>query len=1661
MFCMYSAIVAPRYYSANQLYFGLCLVAFFFIYWASTDADPTEGKSMSADKQAMSINDLLTEYRNRIESKRDLGTVFERLTKSYLEHDPIQAARFRTVSMWHDWEHKWGQENGIDLVAEDHFGGFIAIQCKFYASDSEIRKENIDSFLSESSKSFKVNGNQKKFIERMIFATSSSWSKNAESAISNQDPPVVRIDLYELEQSSIDWSKFSLDKPEKITLKEKKKPRPHQNEAIQKVIEGFKTHDRGKLIMACGTGKTFTALKLMEKMVKPGGKVLFLVPSISLLSQSLREWATESAEPFNAFAVCSDSKVGKDDEDISKHDLAIPASTDTKSLIAGIERKAKNKQTTIIFSTYQSIDVVSQAQKKGLSEFDLIICDEAHRTTGVIIQNKEESHFVKIHDQKFIKGQKRLYMTATPRIFGSAAKKKAEEGAVVLCSMDDEALYGPEFHRLGFGKAVNENLLTDYKVLVLAVDERTGSAVFQKAVTTKDSEIPVGDVSKIIGCWNGLSKKFVGDEAIVEDRNPMKRAVAFARSIEDSKTIAKFFQGVVKEYIANNPSEGEALDCEVHHVDGSFNVLKRNKELAWLKEQAPANTCRILTNARCLSEGVDVPALDAVLFLNARDSMVDVVQSIGRIMRRAEGKKYGYVILPITIPSGMAPEEALKDNERYKVVWKVLQALRAHDDRLDAEINQIELNKKKSKKIIIGVGGGGNDDEGGSGKKKDDEGEQLSLDLSAIEQWKDAIYARIVLKCGSRPYWENWASDVAKIAERHTDHIKGLLKAPDSKPRKAFDKFLQGIRKNINPSISETEAIEMLSQHLITKPVFDALFEHYPFADKNPVSRSMQSVLKVLESGSFKEDAEKLKSFYDSVRMRVKGIDTPEGRQKVIVELYDRFFKVAFPKMSDRLGIVYTPVEVVDFIINSVEAVLKEEFGKSLSDKDVHILDPFTGTGTFIVRLLQSGIIKPEDLKRKFTKELHVNEIVLLAYYIAAINIEETYHGLTGGDYTPFDGIVLTDTFQLNEEEAQGSFESALPENSERVERQRKTPIQVIMSNPPYSAQQDSENDNNKRVSYPLLDLSIQKTYGQETAGRSKKNLFDDYVRAIRWASNRLSGSGIVGFITNASFIDSNNMNGLRKSLGKEFASIYCFNLRGNQRTSGELSRREGGKIFGSGSRTPVAITILIKKPNHTGDCKILYHDIGDYLSREEKLSIIKNFANIKSIQWEQITPNDSGDWIKQRSTVFNDYLSLADEGANDRLNSLTSLRSYGVVTNRDQWVYSFSKADLNVNLKKMAEFYNLELERLNKVRKAQNIDEDFVDDFVVADKAKISWTKNLKKDLLQNRQLIFDSSLLRIGLYRPYQKMNLCFDRRFVWSLYQIPKLFPTPEHKNLVIGVTGIGVTKPFSSLMTNNVPDIQLLANGQCFPLYCYEQAEDDLLKTEKPDKHGYVRRDAITDWALKKFQDTFSDKNISKEDIFYYIYGVLHSPTYRENFENDLKKMLPRIPLCKDFWGFSKAGRALAKWHIEYETVEPYDLKEEIKPSAPKKIEDLYRVDESGMKWPKEKKVEDKTKIIFNGYVTLTGVPLDAYDYVVNGKSAIEWVMERYCITVDLNKKGEGSGIKNDPNQWSDDSRYIVDLVKRVVRVSVETNKIVKALPPLDIIDDKSASSRHTE
>ena len=1067
-----------------------------------------------------------------------------------------------------------------------------------------------------------------------------------------------------------------------------------------------------------------------------------------------------------------------------------------------------------------------------------------------------------------------------------------------------------------------------------------------------------------------------------------------------------------------------------------MNALQRNQKLDWLKADTEGNTCRILSNARCLSEGVDVPALDAVLFLNPRDSVVDVVQSVGRVMRKAVGKQYGYVILPITIPADMLPEEALRDNKRYKVVWQVLQALRAHDDRFNATVNKIALNKKLPNDIqVIGVGGGNSTDdkEKESVDTQSNESVQFTLPFKLFDEWRDAIYAKIVAKCGERDYWEKWAKEIAVIAERHIDRINILLESKEERHQQAFEKFLTGLRSHLNPSISQADAVEMLAQHLITKPVFDALFEGYAFTQHNPVSLAMQTMLDVLEDQAFGKETQTLEKFYDRVKQKASGIDNAAGKQKIIIELYDKFFKNAFPRMAERLGIVYTPVEVVDFIIHSADDALRQEFGVGLTDENVHILDPFTGTGTFMVRLLQSSLIKAEDLARKYTHELHANEIILLAYYIAAINIEETYHDLKGGDYSPFQGIVLTDTFQLAE--GANALDNLMSvENGERANLQMQSDIRVIMGNPPYSAKQENQNDNNQNLKYTQLDDRISKTYVANSKATGKYSLYDSYIRAIRWASDRIKDKGIVCYVTNGSFIDGNSMNGLRKSLIDEFSRIYCFNLRGNQYTSGETSRMEGGKIFDSGSRATITITLLIKNPDYQGVCELFYHDIGDYLNREEKLKIVRDFKSIKSITWQKITPNESHDWINQRKEEFEKFTPVGTKERNNTEKTIFYNYSLGVSTNRDNWVYNFSKVNLTTNVVSMIDFFNSQTVDYHKL---PNDSRPNVDSFINTNSKKISWTVNIKADLKRNKQGEFQKNHIVGSMYRPYCKQWLYFDRQFNERVLQMPKIFPNEKLENLVIYVTGVGETiRSFSTLIVNVIPNLQLHSVGQGFPLYTYEKIDiEESLLFDTPAESGYQKKENITDSILQDFRTHYQDVKISKEDIFYYVYGVLHSPEYKQRFASDLKKMLPRIPYTQDFKAFSKAGRNLAQWHLNYETIEPYALKEQ------GNIFPDYKVHK--MCFAKNAKAVDKTAIIYNNYISLTGIPLEAYEYIVNGKPAIEWIIERYQVT-----KDKDSDITNNPNDWSDDPRYIIDLVKRIVRVSVETVKIVNALPALN-------------
>lgn len=1635
---------------------------------------------------------LLDKIQLSTPTQRDKGTSFENLMVQYFKNEPKYANRYREILSYADWVGKYGakygvtskSDFGIDLVAITNDGENHPIQCKNYNSTTVSKKE-VSEFLGVSGKTY--------FSNRYFVASTDKWTDGAKSALDSAYPPAMILTLADLDESIIDWSQYDFD-VQKVVYHQPKAPRPHQLRAKKDVLAGMIESERGKLIMACGTGKTYTSLIITEEMIGKGGNILFLVPSLALLNQSLQEWSQDSTIGIRAFAVCSDSDVGKKDIDgvvVGISDLKFPATTNAKSLATAFKQDDllcpddhKNKL-NVIFSTYHSINVISEAQKLGLPQFDLIVCDEAHRTTGYSFEDdkgeNKESNFVKVHNNEFIAAAKRLYMTATPRIYGDDAKNT--EG-VVLCSMDDEKLYGKELHVITFSQAVSLGILCDYKVVVLAIDEKHVGKRVQKLLSD-DNGLKIEDASKIIGCWKALAK--IGMvEADGENYKPMQRAVAFCQVIEktykgkshkvSSKLIEAMFADVVNSYQKyeieelkkNDPNAkihpSLEMKCNVRHVDGSMSATEKSEVLYWLKDELEEDECRIATNVRCLSEGVDVPALDAAIFLSERKSEVEIVQTVGRVMRRAKGKEIGYIILPVVVPFGMTAEQALDNNKAYRVVWQVLQALRSHDDRFDAMINKLELNgKDPSKMEVIAVTDkltrkmqkalGATSDKDKARFKANQynlsgdshtptQEDQLGLEFNAGEIER-GLYATIVKKCGNRHHWEDWANDVAKIAQRHIDSIERIIANPENtREIAAFRTFAADIRDDVNNQVTDTEIVEMLAQHMITKPVFEALFADESFASKNPMSIAMQKVIDVLEEHHLSKEADTLQTFYESVKLRASDIKTMEGKQKIILELYDKFFRNAFPKMSERLGIVYTPIEVVDFIIHSVNDVLKSNFGKTLADKGVHILDPFTGTGAFITRLMTNDAIPANKLAYKYKNEIHANEIVLLAYYIATVNIESVYHSIIMDDYTPFEGICLTDTFAINDNQKPAEIKHG---NSKRIQRQKELDIQVIIGNPPYSAGQTNANDNNANLKHPYLDSRIAETYAKHTNATLKNSLYDSYIKAIRWASDKIKDKGVLGFITNSGFLTSNTADGMRKCLKEEFSSIYIFNLKGAIRgKSGDKVKREGQNIFDI--MTGVAITIMVKNPDATEHGKIYVHKVEDYLKRPEKLSYIKDMRSLSGIEaikgWVEVTPDQFNDWFNQRDGSFVDHIQMGDK--KDKIGkTLFANYSNGLKTNRDAWAYNFSKCKLSKIVEESIAFYNSEVERY--VAHGSSVK---VEDFINIHPSKLSWTSAVRDDLKKGIKKNFKENSLRKSLYRPFSKYNLYFDASLVERMLQIPKIFPTAEAKNLVIGVTGLGSTKDFSCLITNMIPDLEYISKSQCFPLYLYEKLEDGVEQSIDQPLEGYKRTDGISDEGLQHFKDAYPSENITKEDIFYYVYGLLHNEEYCEKYADNLAKELPRIPCVKkaeDFWAFSKAGRELAELHLNYETVQPYNavLTASNKRSMKQLEDEHYYVEK--MKFAKK---DDKSKVVYNSHITISEIPLEAYDYVVNGKPALEWVMERQSVTTH-----KDSGIVNDANDWAietmGNAKYPLELFLRVVTVSLETQKIVRNLPKLDI------------
>ncbi|WP_208370697.1 DEAD/DEAH box helicase [Helicobacter pylori] len=1604
--------------------------------------------------QEISAYTLIKEKLHAIPNQRHKGSLFEKISKQFLqEHD--SANEYESIDLWYDWELRGKErDKGIDIVITTSNKEYIAVQCKFH--QNSISYNDISTFLTQ----LQSGVGEVRFKKGIIISTSNLTSE-ALKAIEQIRSTGMGIDIDEITEedfiySRIDWEKFDpTQTQDEIPLCDKKKPRSHQTEAIEKTKEYFSDpkNKRGKLIMACGTGKTYTSLKIMEAL---DPKItLFLAPSIALLSQTFREYAQEKSEPFYASIVCSDDKVGKskknksDDgiDDINFSELPLKPSTRLEDILSVYEKAQKENKHFIIFSTYQSALRIKEAQEAGLGKIDLIICDEAHRTVGAMYSSNErddKNAFTLCHSDENIKAKKRLYMTATPKVYSESSKAKAKESDNAIYSMDDADTFGEEIYTLNFSKAIALDLLTDYKVIILAVRKENLSGVTNsvnqkisqlKAKGTKLDKKLINNefVCKIVGTHKGLAKQdlIVLDDENKEDHNlqnkydtaPSQRAINFCKSIQTSKNIKDSFETIMECYDEELKKKSfKNLQITIDHVDGTMNCKERLEKLEELNQFEP-NTCKVLSNARCLSEGVDVPALDSIVFFDGKSAMVDIIQAVGRVMRKAKNKKRGYIILPIALAESEIKnlDEAVK-NTNFKNIWKVLKALRSHDSSL------VDEATFKEKIKIFGSNDESNpDDEEELKKDKTEhqndpkEAQKTLFDAILLQDLANAVYNVMPTKLGDRNYWENFTKKTGNIAKTLNNRLKELF----GKNPEIFDNFLTSLRGNIHQNIKEEEALDMITSHIITKPIFDAIFGDNI---KNPIAKALDKMVLKLSDLGLEGETKDLKNLYESVKTEAARAKSQKSQQELIKNLYNTFFKEAFKKQSEKLGIVYTPIEVVDFILRATNGILKKHFNTDFNDQNITIFDPFTGTGSFIARLLskENALISDEALKEKFQKNLFAFDIVLLSYYIALINITQAAQN-RDSSLKNFKNIALTDSLDIYEEKTN---KGALPlyedlkENKDIKDTLAGQNIRVIIGNPPYSAGAKSENDNNQNLSHPKLEKLVYEKYGKNSTSRNVGvTTRDTLIQSIRMASDVVKDKGVIGFVVNGGFIDSKSADGFRKCVAQEFSRLYVLNLRGNARTSGEERKKEGDGIFDSGSRATIAIIFFVKDSSVTNNT-IHYYDIGDYLKREEKLHRLANFTDLDAINFETITPNDKGDWINQREDGFEKLIPLKRDKTlqND---SIFDINSLGVATNRDPWVYNFSPKTLTQSVQNCIDTYNADLKRFNarfreafkqraKGVKPSDLYKHLNDKEITTDKTKIAWTDGLKNKLIKNKNLQESKEeCMRLSLYRPFNKQWLYWDKDWINRQREFSKIFPDKSARNVVIN-TGVRNGKDFSALVSDFISDYSLISPNQAYPLYYY----DDLGN----------RYNAISGYALNLFRKHYKDNTIVEEEIFYYIYAIFHHKGYLEKYKNSLAKEAPRIALSEDFKELSTLGKELGELHLNYESGEMHtSVKYTTLMNA--EIEGYYDVDKM------TKKVDC---ILYNQNITITKIPQKAFEYVVNGKSAIDWVIERYSITTD-----KDSLIENNPNDYAG-GKYVFELLCRVIKLSEKSVDLIEKI-----------------
>lgn len=1566
---------------------------------------------------------------------RKKGTMFEKLC-THLLREKDTANVYKEIVLWSEWEHKDGNDKGIDIIIQTKNDEFIAVQCKFFTSNKVVLSD-LSTYFTQLQSGV---GNVK--FSKGIIITTNDLGKNVFDTIKQIQltMPIDIITLEDFKNSTINWEILS-PKSLELPLYAKKQPLPHQKDALQSTKEYFAnpSNTRGKLIMACGTGKTYTSLKILEMLTPKNGIVVFLAPSIALVGQTFREYCQQKSDDFVGCIVCSDEKSGKtQDDDIDLLELPLTPSTRPSDIQKAYHLAKKDSKRFIIFSTYQSSIRLKEAQNLGfLDEIDLLICDEAHRSVGAMYSGAQKdtlNAFTLCHSDENIKAKKRIYMTATPKVYTTASKAKGIESGNEVFSMDDESIFGDEIFVLNFSNAIEKKLLTDYKVIILAIKQEGMAKVANNAIAKLKSTnsnideklIDLDFVCKIIGTHKGLAKNDlvtldengeIDNEFLEEiDKKVSARAINFCRNIKASKNITHSFKTIIESYDEELKKDSfKNLDISIDHIDGTMNAKMRLEKLSELN-QPKAHTCNILSNARCLSEGIDVPALDSVVFFDGRSAQVDIIQSVGRVMRKATQKEIGYIILPLALSENELKNlDQAVSNTNFQNIWNVLKALRSHDDTL---VDETVFREKI--KIAVSDYIGGESSQSNGEQNSDKPYEPRLFDSFTLSEIANTMYNAMPTKLGDKGYWQSFSAKTAKIVEKLNARLSDIF---ERYPNILSD-FLASLKENIHPNIKQSEAMDMICSHIITKPIFDTLFGEN--INDNPIGKALDEVSdKLHKLGLDDEETRSLNALYKSVGDSARLAKSDKSKQELIKNLYDTFFRSAFKKQAERLGIVYTPLEVVDFILHSTNALLKRHFGLDFNDDSVKVFDPFTGTGSFITRLLskENALITDENIKSKFTQGIFAQDIVLLAYYIALINITQMGQSREPS-LAKFSNIALCDSLDYldNSPQDSGLFAKEfkdLEANKHIKDIIANENIKVILGNPPYSGGASSANDNNANISHPHLERKIKETYGKDSTANLAKNTRDTLIQAIRMATDKLNKQGIIGFVVNGGFIDSSSADGFRKCVVKEFREIYVLNLRGDLNSQMQGKKQgEGGNIFDK--KVGIAIVFFIKDLNAQKECQIHYYDIGDYLSREAKLEKLENFIRLENVPFSQITPNDKGDWINQRGSDFDNLLPLKSE---KNTQGIFMINATGVATNREFWAYNFSKEILRDSMQRCIDTYNDDLAKFDRegfIKKHKDIKKvdlykQLNDTDISTDKTRIAWTENLKKTFIKDEQLKnFDKNKVRIAFTSPFSKQYLYFDKVWNERQSQFPQIFPNKESKNIAITTTkGI-----FGTLICDNITDLHFIGDTSVFPLYYYLENGERVC--------------AISDFALSEFEKHLGF-GVSKEDIFYYIYALFSHKGFCEKYKFELCKEAPRISISNDFMDLANLGRKLARLHLDYENGECYkevEFREGL--LTDKDNDELYKV-------AKIIKDKDGATLHYNANISIKNIPPKAYAYKINGRSVIDIFIDRYQVKTD-----KASLIKNNPNDFRG-GKYIFELLCKI---------IVLCEKSVDIIDEIS-------